>query len=237
MWRYVLQTCSYLLWFPLIVLTIQSVRRVGVRRYPLIFTYLTASFLIAVMQIPAGLAYRADPGQFEWLNFMYAAGDGGATVLLLAVVVSLIYRASEGLPAWRLVRTGVIAGSIVFIGVSFLIHYSSSRAALSFWIMPWKRDLNLCAAILNFALWTILLASRGRNPLLLVLTGGMGIMFAGDAIGDAIHHLAIRESSYWLFMTGNVVTTLADSAFLYVWWRTFREEKRKEGMVAAHSVR
>lgn len=221
--RYALQLCSYLLWFPLIVLAIAAVLRAGVRRYALIFTYLTASFLLAAAQIPAGLAYHADSRDYEWLNLVYAVGEVAATGLVLAVVLGLIYRASSRIGSRRLLRLVLIAGSVVFMAISFLIH-SRAGSGLSFWIMPWKRDVNLCAAILDFALWTMLLNSRGRDPMLLLLTGGMGIMFAGDTIGDALRHLAISRGSGGLFMTGNIVTTLADLVFLYVWWQGFRRE-------------
>jgi hypothetical protein len=234
--RSALQVASYLLWFPLIVLAITAVLRAGVRRYALIFTYLTASFLFAVMQIPAALAYRADNRHYEWLNLVFATGEVAATALVLAVVLGLIYRASSRIGPRRLLRLVLIAGSVLFMALSFLIH-SRGGAELSFWIMPWKRDVNLCAAILDFALWTMLLNSRGRDPMLLLLTGGMGIMFAGDTIGDALRNLAISRGSNPIFMAGNIVTTLADSVFLFVWWQGFSREARQQAAarVAKHA--
>jgi hypothetical protein len=53
----------------------------------------------------------------------------------------------------------------------------------------------------------------------------MGIMFAGDAIADAIRYLGAQQRSNLIFTTGNIVAALADSMFLYVWWRTFRKDR------------
>lgn len=230
--RYALQVCSYLLWFPLIVLAIDAVRRSGIRRYPLIFTYLLATFLLAAMQVPASMAYHSDARQAYSLAFMYGIGEGVATGLLLAVVVSFIYRASDRAGGKRLLRNVLICASAVFMGASFVIHYDGRRE-LAFWIVLWTRDLNLCAAVLDLGLWTLLVASRRRDVLLLLLTGGMGIMFAGDAIGSAIRHIGIAQHSGPIFLLGNVITTLADSTFLYVWWRAFRQEARTAKRVAA----
>jgi len=218
------QACSYLLWFPLMILTITAVFRAGVRRYPLCFTYLVVTFLIAVVQVPAMMAYRSDPGQLKWVNEAYQVGEGVACTFMLAVVVNLIYRATERVGARRMVRFALVGGALTFMVGSLLLHYDA-RAGLANWMMLWTRDQSLCAAILDFALWTLLLTSRDRDTKLLLLTGGMGIMFAGDAIAAAIHHVGALQRSNGIFLSGNLVAILADSTSLYVWWRTFRSDR------------
>jgi hypothetical protein len=49
-------------------------------------------------------------------------------------------------------------------------------------------------------------------------------LFAGNAIGESVRHLANRSRSNPLFLTGNAISALADLVFLYVWWRGFRTE-------------
>jgi hypothetical protein len=120
-------------------------------------------------------------------------------------------------------RAALIAGALIVISISFLIHYDG-KVRLGVWITPWTRDLKFCAAILDLALWALLLAKRNPDTRLLVLTGGMGIMFAGDAIGESVRHFAIRSRSNPLFLTGNAIAALADLTFLYIWWRCFRHE-------------
>jgi hypothetical protein len=74
------------------------------------------------------------------------------------------------------------------------------------------------------ALWGLLVTSRDRDGRLLLLTGGMGIMFAGEAIGAAIQSLAIPYKSYAIYYAGHLCQVLAAALFLYVWWQTFRKE-------------
>jgi hypothetical protein len=225
---YVLQVGSYVLWFPLMILTINAILRAGVRRYPLIFTYIVITLLIGVIQAPTALAYHRSFRQGEWLVFVRSAGEVAAYALLLLVVFSLIYQATARFGARRLMRAILTAVPLLVIFASFLVHYDG-QLRLGIWVTPWIRDLKFCAAILDMALWTLLLLTRNRDPRLLLLTGGMGVMFAGNAIGESVQHLANRNGSNTLFLVGSSLSVVADLAFLYIWWRSFREGKRVQG--------
>ena len=237
--RVVIQLLSYVLWFPLKVLGIGALLRVGVGRYPLIFTYSVATFLFAAAELPLSLSYVGatrggeDP-RYEYLHWI---GEGVTYVLILAVVISLIYRATSKLLPRRIIRLALVAGGFLFIAVSFLLHYDSKLQHLGDWVTPWTRYLNVCAAILDLALWGLLLRSREKDSTLLLLTGGMGISFAGEAIGTSIRSIAWQKRSLNLYLFGHVVMMLADAAFLYIWWQTFRREANRVNVPAnAHRV-
>jgi hypothetical protein len=225
---FVIQLASWALWFPLEILGITAILRAGVRRYPLIFTFMVATFLFAAAQAPISLAfYRSDSKLGAWLQTLNAAGESITYTLILSVVISLIYRATSGSASRRLLRTTLIGAGILAMAVSFAIHYDA-RAEAGMWITAWARDAHFCAAILDLALWGLLLASSERDPLLLLLTGGMGIMFAGEAIGAAIRAVAILYRSGPLFYTGHFFRVLTDSLFLFVWWQAFRRESIRQ---------
>ncbi len=230
--------CSYLLWCPLEILAISAVLRTDVRRHSLILSYLVASFLGAVAQMPATWAYyahrRANGSGYVhlyWLN------EGITDILIFAIVITLIYRASSGLTARRTVRRGLALGSVLYIGISFLVQYHSflvqhqPSAAIGMWMDPWTRDITFCAAILDLALWAMLIGSRSTDSRLLMLSGGMGIMFCGMAIGESVRTIAIHYRSHAIVQTGNAVEQIGNIVFLYVWWQTFRREAA-ERMVA-----
>jgi hypothetical protein len=219
---YWLQVFAYACWFPLTLLTIDAVLRAGVRRYPLVFTYLVVTLLIGVSQAPAALAFHRSRSQGAWLRTVQAAGEGLAYALLFAVVVSMIYQATARSGARRLLRAGLIAGALLVIAISFLVHYDSR--GLQRWITSWMRDIKFFAAVLDLALWGILLTRRNSDTRVLVLTGGMGIMFAGDAIGESVRQLSDRIDSPNLHLMGDTFIVLADLMFLYIWWRGFRHD-------------
>jgi hypothetical protein len=76
----------------------------------------------------------------------------------------------------------------------------------------------------------VLLSSRDKDSRLLLISGGLGIQFAGSAIGDAVQELANqahhsqRFSNYALMLSrsGAVFSTLTGFACLYIWWHAFR---------------
>jgi hypothetical protein len=144
-------------------------------------------------------------------------------VLVYAVVMSLIYQATGKLQTRRIVRASLIVGAILFAGASVLIHRNPALNMGSF-MTPWTRDLSFCSTILDLALWALLIASREKDHRLLLLSGGLGIQFTGEAIGTSIVQLALRNRSRTLSLSGGVVMVLADLMFLYIWWQAFRME-------------
>jgi hypothetical protein len=85
------------------------------------------------------------------------------------------------------------------------------------WMTLWTRDLNFTSAILDLALWAMLLGSRKRETRLLLLSGGLGIQFTGEAIGQSV-----REWLPWAFSPGDVIISAASLACLWIWWQALR---------------
>ena len=103
---------------------------------------------------------------------------------------------------------------------------------------PWTRDLNFGSAVLDLGLWTLLIASREKDRRLLMLSGALGIQFAGEAIGGSIRNLAVAiygptAQARPLLMTGNVLIMVANLVCMYIWWQAFREARA--GALPAYS--
>lgn len=220
-----IQIGSYLLWFPLKVLAIQAILNAGIRRYALVFTYMVVTLLLALIQVPVSLAYHGrDPSQEQWYQVLHSASQIITYGLILAMVLSFIYRASERVGPRRLLLSVLITGGIAVMAISWWAR-SDPSLLLGTRVTRWTRDMSVCAAILDLTLWGLLLSSRQPGArVLLLLTGGMGIMFSGEAIGGAVKDLAIRWQSESVFLVGHSIIVLADALFLYVWWQTFRKE-------------
>jgi hypothetical protein len=233
----VIQLLSYLLWFPLKILGISALLRVGVSRYPLIFAYMVATFLFAAAELPLSVIYYLPThGGLERFRQLHWISEGLTYMLILAVVISLIYRATARLQPRRTIRLALLAGVFLFIAISFVVHFNNNEP-LNEWVTPWTRDLNVCAAILDLALWGLLLSSREKDSTLLLLTGGMGISFAGEAIGTSIRSIAVMKKSINIFYFGHVVMMIADALFLYIWWQTFRKEANKSAHHTKSAIR
>ncbi len=220
--RFAIQLCGLVIGLPLQLLIIGTLLRGGYRRFPFLFVYIIGDFLTTVVEAPSAVGY--DRGM-QWAAFAFPAVHWFNVVvmqvLVYAVVMSLIYQATGKLRSRRIVRASLLAGAILFAGISFLIHWDAAQNLGSF-MTPWTRDLNLCSAILNLALWALLIASRQKDHRLLMLSGGLGIQFCGEAIGTSIVQLARRTRSSAMSFSGGVVMMLADLLFLYIWWQALR---------------
>jgi hypothetical protein len=179
-------------------------------------------FLTTGVEIPSALGYHRG---MQWAAFAFPAVHWFNVVvmqvLVYAVVMSLIYQATGQLRSRRIVRVSLIAGAILFAGISFLIQWDPALNTGTF-MTSWTRDLDVCSAILDMALWAMLIAAREKDHRLLLLSGGLGIQFTGDAIGRSIRQLALRTRSHGVSLSGAVLMMLADLTFLYIWWQALR---------------
>jgi ABC-type enterochelin transport system permease subunit len=91
-------------------------------------------------------------------------------------------------------------------------------------MVPWLRDLKFCATIFVLALWAFLISSKKKDHLLLMLSGALGILFTGEAIGESLQHLATPNQITWLSRAGSLILLAVNIAFLYLWWAAFRQE-------------
>jgi hypothetical protein len=220
--RFAIQLCGLAIGLPLQLLIIGTLLRGGYRRFPFLFAYVVGDFLTTVAEVPSAVGYdrgmqwaaSAFPA-LHWFNVVVMQ------VLVYAVVMSLIYQATGQLRSRRIVRVSLIAGAILFAGISFLIQWDPALNTGTF-MTSWTRDLDVCSAILDMALWAMLIAAREKDHRLLLLSGGLGIQFTGDAIGRSIRQLALRTRSHGVSLSGAVLMMLADLTFLYIWWQALR---------------
>jgi len=209
-------------------MVIATLLRGHYRKYPFILAFVVAEFLTVAAEIPAYWAvYQKVKHATTQRSWLYSLDEVVLQVLVYAVVISLIYQATARLKSRGVVAGGVVVSAVVFALVSFFIHYSihpSDPDAIGAWLTPWTRDLNFCSAFLDLGLWFLLISSRDRDPRLLLISGGLGIRFTGEAIGDSIRQVAYRLRSTPISLTGSVVVTLVDLMCLFIWWQAFREK-------------
>jgi hypothetical protein len=205
---------------------IAALLRGGYRLFPVLFAYQIVDFLMTVAGLPAYIelyfyhdsSAKGRMGQWFWWDEMLMQ------LLVYAVVVSLIYRATETARSRGIVRSALIGGAALVAGASFFYHYDP-QIPRGDWMAFWTRDLTFSSAILDLALWGLLLASRVRNLQLLMVSGGLGMQFTGEAIGESLRSMAVQHHSHALSFAGSFVTTAVDLAALYIIWQAFRNYK------------
>jgi hypothetical protein len=233
--QFLIQLISWCAGLPLQLLVIAAMVRGPYRQFPVLFLYVALGFALTVAGMPSYIAYyihrdhaHAVPmAQWDFWN------DLLLEPLVYAVVINLIYVAASHVRSRRVVLIGTIGGATLIAGVSFLLHFKPELEH-GIWMALWTRDLNLFSEILDLGLWGLLLSTRGRDTRLLLVTGGLGIQFTGEAIGDSVRSLAAQHRSHNVSLTGSVITALADFTALYIFWHAFR--KKRNGNSGRKSV-
>lgn len=222
---FAIQISAYLIGIPLQILTIHAMLRKSYTEFPFVFAYVIGAFLASVIEAPLSLAYYRN-AEDKAIAYNYALwywiDEAVLEVLVFAVVLSLVYYATAKLPSRRLIRTALLVSAVLFVGITFRITYQSGASHQGLWLTPWFRDVKFGAAVLDLALWAMLLASREKDHRILYLSCGLGIMFAGQSIGESIRSLAIGHELHAVATVGGLVGLASDTAMMYLWWRTFR---------------
>ena len=228
--EFVLQLVTWCAGLPLTLLVIAAMRRGAFRNYPVLFLFEIAGFLLTVAGMPLYIQHfrRLDHASLVSMAKWNVWNDAILTPLEYAVVISLIYVAASHVRSRRTVLTATIGGACLIAGVSFLLHFNP-KAPNGVWMALWTRDLNFFSEIMDLGLWGLLVSTRGRDSRLLLVTGGLGIQFTGDAIGDSLRSLAAQRHSHLISFTGSFFSTVVDLTALYVIWQAFRRSKKEPG--------
>lgn len=206
------------------VLVIHSLLKGPYRQYPFAFTYSLVLFFTTVMDTARwhmGQLGRTLPQEFYQTETL-------RQIFLFAVVVSFIDRAMEKFPYRQRVRGVLVLVALGVANFSIVFHSGGSPgdvriSQLADIATRVARDLSFAAVILTLLLWSILLGRKSVDRQLLLATGGLGLQFTGDAIGQSLRQLAYPGRIRSLVLVANILIVLAHLMRLYVWWEAFRK--------------
>ena len=219
----VLQYIEWGIGLPLELLIISALVRGPFRRFPFLLLYSVALFLTTVIEISinqayfAGIRFAYSPATYYWVD------EGVRQTLLLATVLSLAYLATGSLRSRTLLRIVLISGGVAVAATSFLVHHQNHLAAgigRWRWMTLWVRDMDFTAAIVDLAICTLLLASRQKDTQVLLISGGLGIQFTGEAMGESLRYLFPQWSS--ATGPGTIIVVATSLAAFWVLWRALR---------------
>jgi hypothetical protein len=225
--QFLIQLGSWCVALPLTLMVLAAMVRGPYRHFPVLFLYVAVGFVFTVAAMPSYIAHYLNPTDHDLVVQMAKWSfwnDLLLEPLAYAVVINLIYAAASHVRSRRVVLIATIGGATLIAGISFLLHFNPAPAAKhGVWLALWTRDLSFFSEILDLGLWGLLLSTRGRDAKLLLVTGGLGIQFTGEAIGDSLRSLAYQRRSHRLSFTGSIITALADLTALFVFWQAFRK--------------
>ena len=210
---------------------LNSLRRRGeYKNYSFVFAYSLVLFFTTIWD---GLIFS------HTLSFPKAVADlyfyrneAVRQFMLFGVVIALTNRSLTSYrhrDRGRILLTLIVLSSVC---VSLYIH-SASAGRFILWMTQVARDLSFAAVVLTLLLWLILISSRKKEYQLLMVIGGLGLQFTGEAIGQSLRQIGLHDHNGPILIVGNLIAGLAQVLRLYVWSQAFRragtsDEKEEE---------
>jgi hypothetical protein len=189
------------------------------RRYPLLLLY-------CVLQLAATVSeeyvFRVH-GQTNFFRRLYWTDEVTLDLVLFFMVITLIYRAVEGSPVR--IAMGRLLGAVVAIVLVVPFVLFSARRFSTAWFNGTSQLLNFGAAIMNLGLWTALIGTKKRDPLLLTVSAGLGVAVTGAAIAYGLRRFTPPTSTPQ--QLANLFKTLTYLASVAIWCWAFRPAAKK----------
>jgi hypothetical protein len=187
--------------------------------------------LYAVVELAAdmaeGIAYYRVGWESPVYRQIYWTDHIALDLLLFLVVITFTYEALRESPF----RTKAAKALGTIVAVAMILPFAFIRGHhgkqhgyfLSQWFNHTSQILNFGAAIMNLVLWTALLSNRKRDPKLVTLSIGVGIVTTSAAIAWGAREWLPRQDRWPI----DSFMTLAHLLSLLLWCWVFRPKTQR----------
>jgi hypothetical protein len=190
------------------------------RRYPVLLLY---CILQLAATLTEGYVLRVFGDASPLFSRLYWTDEVILDLLLFLMVISFIYRALESSP----MRAGMgrLLGAVVVVVLIVPFVLFSARRFSTPWFDGTSQLLNFGGVIMNLGLWTALIGTKKRDPLLLTVSAGLGVAVTGAAIAFGFRRFTpIQSTPQQLADLFKTITYLASVA---IWCWAFRPSAGK----------
>jgi hypothetical protein len=189
------------------------------RKYTVFALYILAQFAASVSEY---IAFYRVGWESSAYRMLYWTDQVTQTLLLFLVVIAFTYAALKENPLRP--KAARALGLIVAVALALpfaMLHINPNRVHPFFssqWFNHASQVWNFGAAVMNLVLWTALLSNRRRDPQLVTVSIGVGIVTASAAIAWGARRW-LPEADRWTADSFMLVTHLA---CLLLWCWAFR---------------
>jgi hypothetical protein len=199
------------------VFVIGLLRRGAYKDYPFVFVY----SLVLIMTTVADGAVFAGVAHME---YGFYRNEALRQLLLFTVVMSLMDRAVRERPYRGRIRVLLMLAAGAAVLISVQLHREARDLHPNLWATQVGRDLSFGSVVLTLLLWVTLISSQRKDAQLLMVTGGLGLQFTGEAIGQSMRQMSVPHH-HVLLLAGNIVLTASHLMRLYVLSEAFRRPR------------
>lgn len=190
------------------------------RRYSLLLAYCVMQLAVAVTEEYVYHVFHENSTLFVRL---YWTDEVSLDLVLFLMVIMLTYRALEGSPLR--VGMGRLLGAVLILVLVVPFVVFKARRFSNPWFDGTSQLLNFGAAIMNLGLWTALIATKKRDPLLLSVSAGLGVAVTGAAIAFGLRRFTPPGGTTQ--QLANLFKTVTYLASVAIWCWAFRPRARK----------
>jgi hypothetical protein len=198
-------------------------------------------FLYAIVLVLTGVldkGLRFDISSVQYRVIIYWTNESIRWLFQLIVIFWLLFHALKPLKGITYYLT-VVSGASAAVLLSAVLQ-ESNGSTLSAWFTQFLRNVSVIAMILNVVLWGLLLTNRPAPRGLMLLSAGVGVQMAGDAIGHSVRLFTLYFGKNLLIAgTGNVIFVLSHLLCLGIWVYAVRSQQAMDlrSLPAALSTR
>ena len=193
------------------VVVIYAMTRGPGREFPGVFFYLLVLFLTGIADTAVFLDVANWP---PWYREYYYLNNTVRHLAGFVALVSLAYIAGKRSQERSALHFKLFLGSVVIVAGSFLL---ASGGWPDYYMNQAGRNLSFATMVLNVVLWTSLIKFRTQDHRLFLVSGGLGLNMAGEAIGQSLVQLGEATSTF-----GNLISVFSHLLCLCIWWQAFR---------------
>lgn len=190
------------------------------RRYPILLLYCVLQLAATVTE---EYVLRVFGDTSVLFSKLYWTDEVTLDLLLFLMVIVLTYQALEGSALRK--GMGRLLGAVLMIVLVVPFVVFKARRFSSAWFDGTSQLLNFGGAIMNLGLWTALLGTKKRDPLLLTVSAGLGVAVTGAAIAFGLRRFTPPESTAQQLV--NLFKTITYLASVAIWCWAFRPAARK----------
>ena len=201
-------------------------------KYWMVLAYVTWELAATLAFTVADILYHASSpaSSYTTAQYLYArlywTNDVLVDLFRFVLVIILIYMASQDSrrisprPLALVVLAALVLPFVLFDPKIRVVEIGSAhlRFPATFWFQSTSELLNFGAAIMNVMLWGTLLTSRRRDPQILLVSLGLGIVVTGTATAYGIRHLI---GPLEFKPVGYLIMNLSQLLGWLVWCRAF----------------
>jgi hypothetical protein len=198
------------------------------RRYPLLLTYCLAELAAAAAEY-----FVSNYGSHQVFVKLYYADEVGIDLLLFLMVIVFTYRALDQRSPMRK-AAGRILTFITFgvLVLPFILFYKSIGDFAHFFSHT-SELLNFGAAVMVLVMWTALLSAKERDRQLLMVSAGLGLQAAAQAIGFGIRQF-LSGDQRWI---ADLFMMIAHLPCVWLWVVAFRPAaKTRPGLLPSEEI-